>query len=50
MDGDVILAATAIIIAQREGKTIIATTNVRHVQRYYTNTKNWKDKDWLSSV
>ncbi|BAZ10516.1 hypothetical protein NIES4071_23380 [Calothrix sp. NIES-4071] len=50
VDGDVILAATAIIKAQQEGKTIIATTNVRHIQRYYTDTKNWKEKDWTVNL
>lgn len=49
-DGDVMLAATAIIKATTEGKTVIATTNVRHIQRYYTDTKNWKEKDWTVNL
>jgi predicted nucleic acid-binding protein len=47
LDGDVILAATAIIKTQNEETTnIIATTNVNHLQRYYTMTKHWEDEDW----
>ncbi|MBD2773083.1 PIN domain-containing protein [Iningainema tapete] len=45
LDGDVILAATAIITSQNQGnKVIIATTNVGHLQRYHTDTRNWEDK------
>jgi predicted nucleic acid-binding protein len=50
LDADVILAATAIIKSQEEGIIFIATTNVQHIQRYYTNTKNWKDQDWLKDI
>ncbi|KYC37357.1 hypothetical protein WA1_48005 [Scytonema hofmannii PCC 7110] len=48
LDGDVILSATAIIMSQNEGTTvIIATTNVGHLQRYHTDTKHWEDKFWF---
>lgn len=47
LDGDVILAATAIITSQNEGKkVIIATTNVSDLQRYHTDTKYWEDESW----
>lgn len=48
LDGDVILAATAILVAGRGSRTIIATTNVKHLQRYYTDTKHWEDDNWIS--
>jgi len=51
IDIDVILAATAIITSQNEGKTtIIVTTNVKHLQRYHTDTKNWQDEYWLKKT
>ncbi|NJL10291.1 MAG: type II toxin-antitoxin system VapC family toxin [Calothrix sp. SM1_7_51] len=47
LDGDVIVAATAIITAQTsENQVIIATTNVKDLQRYYTNTYHWHDDYW----
>ncbi|RUS99201.1 hypothetical protein DSM106972_079030 [Dulcicalothrix desertica PCC 7102] len=48
LDGDVILAATAIIAAQDFGKrVIIATTNVKDLQRYHTDTHHWDDAWWF---
>jgi predicted nucleic acid-binding protein len=47
LDGDVILAATAIIAAQKfQKKVLIATTNVKDLQRYYTDTYHWDDTYW----
>lgn len=49
LDGDVILAATAIIAAQDFGKrVIIATTNVKDLQRYHTDTYHWDDASWFT--
>ncbi|OKH47951.1 hypothetical protein NIES2101_23060 [Calothrix sp. HK-06] len=49
LDGDVILAATAIIAAQDFGKrVIIATTNVKDLQRYHTDTYHWDDAWWFT--
>lgn len=43
LDGDVILAATAVVMAQESGiPVIIATPNVKHLARY-TPAKHWKD-------
>ena len=43
LDGDVILAATAITVAQEEGlKTVIVTNNVNHLARY-TPAQHWRD-------
>lgn len=43
LDGDVILAAIAIIMAQENGLyVVIATTNVKHLERY-TPAKSWRD-------
>jgi predicted nucleic acid-binding protein len=51
LDIDVILAATAIITSQNEGKTtIIVTTNVKHLQRYHTDTKHWQDEYWFKKT
>ncbi|MHC5718742.1 MAG: type II toxin-antitoxin system VapC family toxin [Nostoc sp.] len=51
IDIDVILAATAIITSQNEGKTtIIVTTNVKHLQRYHTDTKHWQDEYWFKKT
>ncbi|BAZ10991.1 hypothetical protein NIES4071_28150 [Calothrix sp. NIES-4071] len=49
LDGDVILAATAIIAAQElETRVIIATTNVKDLQRYHTDTYHWDDLSWFT--
>ena len=49
LDGDVILAATAIITVQKfEKKVIIATTNVKDLQRYYTDTRHWDNDSWFT--
>ncbi len=37
------IAATAILVAGRGSRTIIPTTNVKHLQIYYTDTKHWED-------
>lgn len=42
IDADVILAATAIIMALEAEQVVIATTNVSDLARY-TPAKNWKD-------
>jgi predicted nucleic acid-binding protein len=43
LDGDVILAAQTIIIAQqRQQEIIIATTNVGHLSRF-TTAQHWRD-------
>lgn len=43
LDGDVILAATAIILSEQDGdEIIIATSNVRHIGRF-TSAKVWKE-------
>jgi predicted nucleic acid-binding protein len=43
LDGDVILAAQALIIAQqRQWNVTIATTNVGHLSRF-TTAQNWQD-------
>jgi len=42
IDADVILAATAIIMALAGEYVVIATTNVKHLARF-TPAKNWKN-------
>ncbi len=43
LDGDVILAAQTITIAQeRQQEIIIATTNVGHLSRF-TTAQHWRD-------
>ena len=42
IDADVILAATAIIMAVEGEHVVIATTNVSDLARY-TPAKNWED-------
>jgi hypothetical protein len=43
LDGDVILAATAIILSEQdEDEVIIATSNVRYIG-YFTSAKFWKE-------
>jgi len=43
IDSDVILAATAIVIALRRKHVVIATTNVSHLARYYTKALEWRN-------
>ena len=42
LDGDVILAAQASVIASAGSDTLVATTNVGHLSRF-VNAKMWKD-------
>jgi hypothetical protein len=44
VDGDVILAAQAQILANKMTAVIIATTNVGHLSRFAT-ALNWQDID-----
>ncbi len=42
LDADVILAATAQIISEQDNDVVIATSNVRHLERF-TSAKLWGD-------
>lgn len=42
LDGDVILAAQALVTAQDEAEVVIATTNVEHLARY-APARRWRD-------
>jgi predicted nucleic acid-binding protein len=42
LDADVILAATAHIISEQDNDVVIATSNVRHLERF-TSAKLWVD-------
>lgn len=42
LDGDVILAAQALILAQRSADVVIATTNTEHLARY-APARLWRD-------
>ncbi|WP_202895358.1 type II toxin-antitoxin system VapC family toxin [Iningainema tapete] len=48
LDADVILSATAIVLARLGVSVIIATTNVNHLERY-TPAKHWKDAYFLTA-
>ncbi len=42
LDGDVILAAQALVLARREAEVVIATTNPEHLARY-APARLWRD-------
>jgi predicted nucleic acid-binding protein len=42
LDADVILAATALVLANQWNETIIATSNVKHLARF-TSAQSWLD-------
>ncbi|MDJ0580095.1 PIN domain-containing protein [Crocosphaera sp.] len=41
LDGDVILAAQAVLVAEAGNEVIIATTNVKHLSQF-TDARDWK--------
>jgi len=42
LDGDVILAAQAILVADQEKQVVVATTNVGHLE-WFIKAREWKD-------
>jgi hypothetical protein len=42
LDGDVILAAQAAVLAERDEPVVVATTNVGHLNRL-TTASNWQE-------
>lgn len=42
LDGDVILAAQALLVANEGNEVIIATTNVGHLSRF-VDAREWQD-------
>jgi hypothetical protein len=42
LDGDVILAAQALLLARQEFSYTIATSNIKHLQ-LFAEAKNWQE-------
>lgn len=43
LDGDAILAATALLVAEAEPGTVVATTNVKHLAWFGVDARAWRD-------
>lgn len=43
LDGDAVLAAVASLLAEAGDPVVVATTNVRHLDRLGTDARGWRD-------